>query len=65
MDGPAGPHTKVLSVERIGTRISGNLGSPSSRKYEVRLQKSDGRIITKVVLVDASLFGQGSITEGR
>ncbi len=65
MDGPAGPHTKVLGIERKGTRIGGYPGSSSCRKYEVQLQKADGRTLMKTVEVEASLFGQGSISEGR
>ena len=65
MDGPAGPHTKVLGIERKGSRIGGYPGSASCRKYEVQLQKADGRTLTKIVEVEASLLGQGSISEGR
>ena len=64
LDSPAGPYSKVLGIERKGTLIGGRPGSPSSRKYEVRLEKADGHVLTKVVQVEASPFGQGRITEG-
>ncbi|WP_168076233.1 hypothetical protein [Caulobacter sp. SSI4214] len=58
-----GPNTQVLSIQRRGTRFSGQPGIPSSRIYDVQLLMSDGREFSKVVTVDASILGQGEMTE--
>ncbi len=65
IDGPVGPYTKVVDVRRKGTIFSARPGSPSARTYEVRLEKIGGGAMTKIVQVDATLLGDGRVSDCR
>ncbi len=61
--GEAGPNKRVLDVTRSGSEPGGRYSLPK-RRYVVTLQGADGATEKRVILIEAGLFGPGSMTLG-